>query len=368
MSDVIIIGVVGGSFLISLILNISAWFILWRVVDSYVRMKLWINKLNYGRQLLDVRTLPRLALRFSAGLAGFSMKDLEDERDTEFKRFTLREFAFLGGSTEVDKFLRESLTLFEAPKAQVDVCSNFNCIGGGGPKAQANKEEIKSAIEPEANKKGGDDVKSAVAPAPEEEKKVADPFKRPEKMGKAEAKDPQYQTLMGLHNDVFDTKPTGIGIKAPEHKGKVDAKDPQYQTLAGLMNDDLFAPKGGAKKKFKAPGDVKVADGKDPQYMTLAGMNNDEAFKKEEKEAKEEKKKFKAPTDVKVADGKDPQYMTLAGMNNDDAFKKEENKDEKKDKKDEKDKDKKDEKEKDKKEGKEKEKSKRSKRSQKEKK
>ncbi|RCN46873.1 hypothetical protein ANCCAN_07052 [Ancylostoma caninum] len=83
-----------------------------------------------------------------------------------------------------------------------------------------------------------------------------------------------------------EKNPNKKKFKPPPNIAKADAKDPAYETLQGIGNE-LFkgekekekskeeASKEAEKKKFKQPSKVQKADAKDPQYETLADVKDD---------------------------------------------------------------------------------------------
>ncbi|KAL6736279.1 hypothetical protein Aduo_006647 [Ancylostoma duodenale] len=83
-----------------------------------------------------------------------------------------------------------------------------------------------------------------------------------------------------------EKNPNKKKFKPPPNIAKADAKDPAYETLQGIGNE-LFkgekenqkskeeGSKEAEKKKFKQPSKVQKADAKDPQYETLADVKDD---------------------------------------------------------------------------------------------
>ncbi len=107
--------------------------------------------------------------------------------------------------------------------------------------------------------------------------------------------DPNYQTLMGIGNDLFDDK---------QQKPPVAATDPNYMTLCGI-DGEVF------DQSARGPGKQPVA-ASDPNYMTLCGLQGD-VF---DKSARAGQKPPVSPMD--------PNYQTLAGLHDDIFFDKDE--------------------------------------------
>ncbi|KAK6018941.1 hypothetical protein OSTOST_15442 [Ostertagia ostertagi] len=94
---------------------------------------------------------------------------------------------------------------------------------------------------------------------PEEEVQGKKKFKPPPNITKADAKDPQYETLRGIGNELF----AGDREKEKKEEDKKEEPPPKVEE------------EKPAKVKFKEPPKVQKADAKDPQYETLADVKDD---------------------------------------------------------------------------------------------
>ncbi|KAI6190752.1 hypothetical protein M3Y97_00152800 [Aphelenchoides bicaudatus] len=269
----------------SVLSNIILWIVLFRVLSIYQRTQLWLNKLECAIHATEIRTLPDLALRYATKLAGFSMRDMEDERDTEMKRFALRTFGFFAGEGKLARMERQTILLCLAPKPDVtETCLNYACVDQDSaldqPKELQAKDAAKADNQPE------------------------DKFKKPAIFGKVEAKNPQYASLVGLNNGEVFGADKAVNIREPEVKGKAGVKDPAYQTLAGMKNEEVFG-NDKANKDEKTDKDASyeaLADINDPNYEKKQKLKalKDADKKVDTKEKKGNEKVKKKPDDDKA--------------------------------------------------------------------
>ncbi|KAK6044511.1 hypothetical protein COOONC_17984 [Cooperia oncophora] len=97
----------------------------------------------------------------------------------------------------------------------------------------------------------------------EENKQGKRKFKPPPNITKADAKDPQYETLRGIGNELF------AGDKDKEKNEEVKEVKKEGPSAEGQQ------AQAQAAKKFKQPPKVQKVDAKDPQYETLADVKDD---------------------------------------------------------------------------------------------
>ncbi|KAK6050411.1 hypothetical protein COOONC_12084, partial [Cooperia oncophora] len=135
--------------------------------------------------------------------------------------------------------------------------------GKAAPKAEqkSEPEKEKTALEFEKSKPIG---KTQPSELPDEENKQGKrKFKPPPNITKADAKDPQYETLRGIGNELF------AGDKDKEKNEEVKEVKKEGPSAEGQQ------AQAQAAKKFKQPPKVQKVDAKDPQYETLADVKDD---------------------------------------------------------------------------------------------
>ncbi|EYC27017.1 hypothetical protein Y032_0009g473 [Ancylostoma ceylanicum] len=244
----IVIFIVG--LLFSLMAHCLAWAIHTKVSKVLERLKDCDDNVKAAAKLVENSAITGSVLQLSAEQLRFDPDVNEFERDVAVLMLKDPQLTYTGETmhrpnrpkTPVNqsrKSLKKQVSLEAAPKRKQDSEEPMNTVTElktmekDVPKVPAGKEAMKQ-------QESSDDEKN-----PNKKK-----FKPPPNIAKADAKDPAYETLQGIGNELFK------GEKEKEKSKEEGSKDAE-------------------KKKFKQPSKVQKADAKDPQYETLADVKDD---------------------------------------------------------------------------------------------
>ncbi|KHJ97288.1 hypothetical protein OESDEN_02733 [Oesophagostomum dentatum] len=206
---------------------------------------------------MDFQITPSV-LQLSAEQLHFDPDVNEFERDVAVLMLKDPQLTYTGETMHRQKVKTPPVNKTTEAKSKKSIRKNVEA-----PKLKGSEEMEKEVIKTSEQKQSpvkGNDSKRGVQEAPPEEEKNPNKtkFKPPANIAKADAKDPAYETLQGIGNELFN------GPKAEKSKeDKEKSKDKQEEQPTA------------EKQKFKQPVKIQKADAKDPQYETLADVKDD---------------------------------------------------------------------------------------------
>ncbi|CAJ0604891.1 unnamed protein product [Cylicocyclus nassatus] len=229
--------------LFSILSHCIAWAIHTKVSRVLERLKDCDDNLKSAAKLVENSSTTGSVLQLSAEQLRFDPDVNEFERDVAVLMLKDPQLTYTGE------------TMHRANKAKSPQVENKK-----SPKKSVETAKAKSAEEAERelaklaeHKMPGNARPPTPLPGSSDEDKNPDrkKFKPPPNIAKADAKDPAYETLQGIGNELFN-------VAKPENKSKSKKVDAAAE-----------------KDKFKQPPKIQKADAKDPEYETLADVKDD---------------------------------------------------------------------------------------------
>ncbi|KAK6739165.1 hypothetical protein RB195_020933 [Necator americanus] len=264
LAEIVIFSV---GFLFSILSHCVAWAIHTKVSRVLERLKDCDDNIKSATKLVDNSAITGSVLQLSAEQLRFDPDVNEFERDVAVLMLKDPQQSYTGETMHRPnkpkmEGLPENRSKKSPKKPPVDGA------GLAGPKRKVDSEEPeKENVRPSDNQKKvapkdsrerGQDA--GAAESEDEKNPNKKKFKPPPNIAKADAKDPAYETLQGIGNELF------TGANKEEKKSKEDGPK-EKKSKEDASQDE--------KNKFKQPQKIQKADAKDPQYETLADVKDD---------------------------------------------------------------------------------------------